>query len=143
MEYYINLNGSSIGPMNHEQMLAYNVNEQTPVSRDGINWAPLYTYPELMDMIYRRGRTDSQIRHEDVSQKKLICGILAILVGTLGVHYFVLGKVSGGIYCILLSLVTCGLWGIVTLIQGILMLCMSDQDFEQKYMNTPKSFPLF
>lgn len=143
MGYFINLNGSSIGPMNAEQMLAYNIGEQTPVSKDGVNWTPLYTYPELMEMIYRRGRTDNQIHHDDVSQKKLISGILAILVGTFGVHYFVLGKVSGGIYCILLSLVTCGLWGIITLIQGILMLCMSDGEFEQKYMATPKSFPLF
>ncbi len=143
MGYFINLNGSSIGPMSPDQMLAYNVGEQTPVSRDGINWAPLYTYPELMEMIYRRGRTNNQIRREDVSQKKLICGILAILVGTLGVHYFVLGKMTGGIYCILLSLVTCGIWGVVTLIQGILMLCMNDDEFEQKFMNTPKNFPLF
>lgn len=143
MEYFIKLNGTPIGPMKAEQMLAYNVNEQTPVSRDGSQWAPLYSYPELMDMIYRRGRTSSQLHDENVSQKKLLCGILAIIVGTFGVQYFVLGKVSGGIYTILLSIVTCGLWGIVTLIQGILMLCMSDSEFERKYMDPTKSFPLF
>lgn len=143
MEYFIKLNGTPIGPMKAEQMLAYNVNEQTPVSRDGSQWAPLYSYPELMDMIYRRGRTSSQLHDENVSQKKLLCGILAIIVGTFGVQYFVLGKESGGIYTILLSIVTCGLWGIVTLIQGILMLCMSDSEFERKYMDPTKSFPLF
>ena len=43
------------------------------------------------------------------------------------------------ISCFILSAVT----GIVALIQGILMLCMSQQDFENKYVNPAVSFPLF
>ena len=47
--YYITLNNQTIGPMSAEQMMAYNVTNETPVSRDGGEWQPLYTYPELME----------------------------------------------------------------------------------------------
>ncbi|MBD5329183.1 MAG: DUF4339 domain-containing protein [Bacteroides sp.] len=140
MQYYINLNGQTIGPMNIDQMMAYPVNSNTPVSRDGGDWQPLYAFPELMQRIQYKG---SGAYNSDISAKKTLCGILAILVGTLGVQYFVLGKTAGGLITILLSLVTCGAWGIVTLVQGILMLCMSDQDFEQKYINSTSTLPLF
>lgn len=72
-----------------------------------------------------------------------VAGLLAILIGTLGVQYFYLGKVGGGLLTILLSLVTCGLWQVVVLIQGILMLCMTNEEFERKYVTNPSTFPLF
>ena len=141
MQYYINLQGNTIGPMTKEQMMAYNVDTQTAVSKDGGDWRPLYTYPELMSELQNK-KPSSQVDQE-VSSKKTLCGILAILLGTLGIQYFVLGKTAGGLITILLSIVTCGAWGIVTLIQGILMLCMSDADFKRKYMDSTSTLPLF
>lgn len=135
--YYLYINNQLIGPMTAHQLNAYNVNPQTQISTDeGQSWKPLYAYPELMS-IYA-ARTNSEI-----GNRKIMCGIFAILLGTLGVQYFVLGKVGGGLLTILLSIVTCGAWGIVTLIQGILMLTMDDQTFDQKYVNTTKTFPIF
>lgn len=72
-----------------------------------------------------------------------VAALLAILVGTLGVQYFYLGKVGGGLLTILLSIVSCGLWGIVVFIQGILMFCMTNEEFERKYVQNPATFPLF
>lgn len=72
-----------------------------------------------------------------------VAALLAILLGGLGIQYFYLGKVSAGIICIVLTIVTCGLWEIVTLIQGILMFCMTNAQFRQKYVATNASFPLF
>lgn len=72
-----------------------------------------------------------------------VAGLLAILVGTLGIHYFYCGKTGGGFICLLLSIVTCGMWGILTLIQGIMMMCMRSDEFERKYVNSPATFPLF
>ncbi len=72
-----------------------------------------------------------------------IAALLAILLGGLGIQYFYLGKSTAAIITILLSLVTCGLWEIVMFIQGILMLCMSNYDFNQKYVDTQSSFPVF
>ena len=57
--------------------------------------------------------------------------------------YFYVGKVAGGFICLLLSVITCGIWNIVTLIQGILMLTMSQADFEKKYVLNNSTFPLF
>lgn len=72
-----------------------------------------------------------------------VAGLLAILVGTLGVHYFYLGKVGGGLLTILLCFITCGLWSFLVLVQGILMLCMTNEEFERKYVTNQSSFPLF
>lgn len=72
-----------------------------------------------------------------------VAGLLAIFLGGIGVQYFYLGKTMAGVITILLTLVTCGLWEIVTLIQGILMLCMTNVDFRHKYLLTTSSFPLF
>ena len=72
-----------------------------------------------------------------------VTALLAIFLGGLGIQYFYLGKVTAGLLTILLTIVTCGLWEIVTLIQGIMMFCMDNRSFCQKYVETNKSFPLF
>lgn len=139
--YYITLNNQTVGPMSVEQMMAYPVTAETPVSRDGGSWMPLYTFPELMSAMQYSGR--SQNADVEVSSKKTLCGIMAILLGTLGIQYFVIGKTAGGFITILLSIVTCGLWEVVTLIQGIMMLCMSNADFKRKYIDSTSTLPLF
>lgn len=139
--YYLTINGSTVGPMTAEQIFSYNVDQQTPVSKDGGAWAPLYTYPELMELYNRTGR--AALQESEVASKKTLTGIMAILFGGLGVQYFVLGRVGAGFLTILLTLVTCGLWEILTLIQGIMMLCMSDADFKKKYIDNPATLPLF
>ena len=136
MNYYISFNNQIIGPMGPHQIFAYNPNPNTPVSVDGLNWQPLYLFPELMNMYNDRNR-------QNVSSNKVLCGIMAILFGTLGIQYFILGKVAGGFITILLSIITCGAWGIITLIQGILMLCMSDSEFQRKYVDSTSTLPLF
>ena len=72
-----------------------------------------------------------------------VAALLAIFIGSLGIHYFYLGKNTAGIIAIIVSLVTCGLFGIIWLIQGILMFTMSQADFERKYVYSTSSFPLF
>ncbi|KAF0108351.1 MAG: hypothetical protein FD146_925 [Anaerolineaceae bacterium] len=64
-------------------------------------------------------------------KNKLAAALLAIFLGGLGVHKFYLGKVGAGI----LYLVFCwtGVPEIVGIIEGILMLMMSDEDFSAKY----------
>lgn len=72
-----------------------------------------------------------------------VAGLLAIFLGYLGIEYFYIGKWQGGIITILLSLITCGGWSVITLIQGIMMLCMSNSEFRRKFVDTPSIFPLF
>lgn len=76
-----------------------------------------------------------------------IAALLAIFLGALGIHYFYLGKSTPGIVFLVASLITCGILatitGIISLIQGIMMFCMSQEEFENKYVNPANSFPLF
>lgn len=72
-----------------------------------------------------------------------VCALLALLLGAFGVQYFYLGKTGAGIISIILGLCTCYIWQIVTFIQGILMFCMSNNEFRQKYVLSQSSFPLF
>ena len=71
-----------------------------------------------------------------------IAAILAILLGSLGIHYFYIGKPTGGIVYLILTVISCGtIPAILGLVQGIMMLCMSNQEFERGYVLTPSSFP--
>ena len=72
-----------------------------------------------------------------------VCALLAIFLGGLGVQYFYLGKTTGGILSILLTLVTCGIWEIVALVQGILMFVMDNRAFVKKYVVSQSKFPVF
>ena len=74
---------------------------------------------------------------------RLTAGLLALFLGGLGIHYFYLEKTTAGLLSILLSLCTCGIWQIIMLIQGIIILTMTDEDFNEKYYNTDKTFPIF
>lgn len=77
------------------------------------------------------------------ASNKTLVGIMALLFGGLGVQYFILGKVGAGLICILLTLVTCGLWSTLMFAQGIVILCMSEQDYQAKFVNPAKTFPVF
>ncbi|MCH5222234.1 MAG: TM2 domain-containing protein [Muribaculaceae bacterium] len=72
-----------------------------------------------------------------------VAALLAILLGSFGVHYFYLNKVGAGILTLILSAITCGVFGIIILIQGIMMLCMTNEQFRAKHVTTNSSFPLF
>ncbi|KAB1156918.1 TM2 domain-containing protein [Flavobacterium luteum] len=65
--------------------------------------------------------------------KKVVAGILAILVGYLGIHKFILGYTTEGIIQIVLSIITCGIAGIVPFIEGIIYLTKTDEEFYNTY----------
>ncbi len=71
---------------------------------------------------------------QDVNSKKILCGVLGIVLGGLGIHRFILGDTTGGILRIVITLVTCGVGSIIGLIEGIIYLTKSDQEFYQTYM---------
>jgi TM2 domain-containing membrane protein YozV len=65
--------------------------------------------------------------------KRIICGIMGILLGVFGIHRFILGDVTGGILRIVISIVTCGVGSWIGFIEGIIYLTKSDADFIQTY----------
>lgn len=73
--------------------------------------------------------------------KKILAGVLAIILGGFGVHKFVLGYTKEGIIILVITLIlgilTCGIagWvmGILGLIEGIIYLTKSDEEFYATY----------
>jgi TM2 domain-containing membrane protein YozV len=77
---------------------------------------------------------------EDVKNKKLVAGLLGILLGWTGAHKFYLGMTTPGIIQLILGVFTCGVGGIIGLIEGIIYLTKSDQDFYQQYIVEKKQW---
>jgi len=74
------------------------------------------------------------------AEKKVLCGVLGIILGGFGVHRFLLGDVVGGIIRIVLTFVTCGIGSLIGLIEGIIYLTKSDQQFVDEYITGKKGW---
>ena len=72
------------------------------------------------------------------ASKKIAAGICGILLGSLGIHKFILGYNKEGLIMLLVSLLTCGfgapIIGVIGLIEGILYITKSDEEFVQTYV---------
>jgi len=83
-----------------------------------------------MNVIDENGNAIPDSRNES---KRVIAGILAILMGAFGVHKFVLGYTTQGIFMLAITVLTCGVGASVTaligLIEGIIYLTKSDEEF--------------
>ena len=78
------------------------------------------------------------------ADKKIIAGICGILLGALGIHKFILGYTKEGVIMLVVSLVTCGfaapIMSIIGLIEGIIYLTKSDEDFVRIYVTGRKGW---
>ena len=71
---------------------------------------------------------------------RMTCAILGIVVGGLGIHKFVMGQTTPGIIQILATFFTCGGAGIIGLIEGIIYLTKTDEEFYQTYVIEKKAW---
>jgi TM2 domain-containing membrane protein YozV len=70
----------------------------------------------------------------DVGAKnKQTAALLAIFLGMFGVHHFYLGSSLAGIVCIAASWLMCGVGWLLAIVEGIMLLMMTDSDFDAKY----------
>ncbi|MHB1157764.1 MAG: TM2 domain-containing protein [Phycisphaerales bacterium] len=76
----------------------------------------------------------------EANSKKVLAGILGILLGGLGIHRFILGDAMGGILRIVITLVTCGMGSLIGLIEGIIYLTKSDEEFKKIYIDEGKKW---
>lgn len=74
------------------------------------------------------------------ADKKVVAGICGILLGGLGVHKFILGYTQEGVIQLVISIVTCGLGGIIGLVEGIIYLTKSDEEFVRTYIQNKKGW---
>lgn len=80
----------------------------------------------------------------EVSNKKLAAGMLGIFLGSFGIHKFVLGYTKAGLIMLLLTLLSCGLagfvMGVIGLIEGIIYLTQTPQQFKAIYLDGRKEW---
>jgi len=92
---------------------------------------------------FKKGAQDAyeQLTGEP-SNKKVLAGILAILFGSLGIHKFILGYNKEGIIMLAVTLISLGFLGwivwVVSIIEGILYLTKTDEEFYQTYQENKK-----
>lgn len=220
--WYLVYEGQRVGPMSKENLLAYRPTPDTQVWCEGMEqWQPLYTIPELMEMLNGGPKTTTPVPSPTVYQQnsygqspygqtthgqnpygqtsygqnpygqtaygqnpygqtsyqqpapaplpvqstsgknKIVAGLLALFLGGLGIQYFYIGKTTAGVLVLLInnliiipailviSFFTLGLGSVLLLveviftIQGIEMLCLSQEDFDKKFVYTKSSFPVF
>lgn len=80
----------------------------------------------------------------DVSGKKIGAGLCGILLGTFGVHKFMLGYTGAGVTMLLVSLLSCFIAApvmhIIGLVEGIMYLTKTDEQFYQEYIVNRKEW---
>lgn len=70
-------------------------------------------------------------------KNKLTSGLLALFLGGIGVHKFYLGQTTAGVLYLLFFWT--GIPAILAAIDGIILLTMSDEDFNKKYNQPAQS----
>jgi TM2 domain-containing membrane protein YozV len=82
--------------------------------------------------------------NNDANSKKIVAGICGILIGALGVHKFILGYTTEGLVMLLVTILTCGfggaVMGIIGLVEGIMYLTKTDEEFANTYIVNKKGW---
>jgi len=76
---------------------------------------------------------------DPADNKRVTAGILALLIGWLGIHKFILGYTGAGIIQILLSLCT-GIGMVIPVVEGIIYLTKTDEEFYDTYVRGTKEW---
>ena len=78
----------------------------------------------------------------DAHSKKMLAGLLAIFLGSLGIHKFVLGYTTAGVIMLLIYFTCIGapIMHVIALIEGIMYLTKTDEEFYQTYIAQKKEW---
>jgi len=78
------------------------------------------------------------------ADKKIVAGILGIVVGGFGIHKFILGYQREGLIMLLVSVLSCGMLAgvmhVIGIVEGIIYLTKTDEQFYQTYMVEKKGW---
>lgn len=147
----IGSDGQQYGPASAEQMRAWlrenRVNAQTLIQPDGAaDWKPVSAFPEFAGDL-KSASPLAVPPPVDLSAKasnKIAAGICGLLLGSFGIHKFLLGYTGAGIIMLLVTLLTCGIAGLVVhvigLIEGIIYLTKTDEEFVRTYVDNRKEW---
>jgi TM2 domain-containing membrane protein YozV len=147
----IGSDGQQYGPVSAEQLrswLAQNrVTAQTLIQPDGATgWKAVNTFPEFAGDLRPAPPLTAPppVNLPARASNKIAAGVCGILLGSLGIHKFILGYTGTGIIMLLVTLLTCGMGGLVMhvigLIEGIIYLAKSDEEFVRLYVDGRKEW---
>ena len=166
MSYHIVINGQQQGPFEVEQLRARGIRPDTLVWKDGMgDWQRADAVPELRHLFASApatavapgppptaqpygGHPQPPVHHygmaTPLSSNRIAAGILAIVIGPLGIHKFILGYTGAGLIMLLVSVLTCGIGAIVMqiigIIEGIIYLTKTDEQFHHEYVANRKEW---
>jgi TM2 domain-containing membrane protein YozV len=147
----IGTDGRPYGPASAEEMqrwIAENrVNAQTLVQMEGSQeWKPLGSFSEFASGLKAVPPPIAPPPSTVASRasNKIPAGICGILLGWLGIHKFILGYTGAGLIMLLVSVLSCfillPIMHIIGLIEGIIYLCKSDEEFVRTYVDRRKEW---
>lgn len=144
------------GPVSADQIrqwLAQNrVNMQTMALAEGaIDWKPLSLFPEFASDLKPASLAvpasypnPPPAYFNPRASNKIGAGICGILLGSLGIHKFILGYTGAGLIMLLVSILSCGFLApivhLIGLIEGIIYLCKSDDEFVRVYVDNRREW---
>ena len=156
----IGADGQQYGPATIEQLRAWTaenrVRADTLVQAEGSQeWKPLKSFPELAGEVKPplAGPPPQISAFSARASNKIAAGVCGILLGSLGIHKFILGYNSTGVIMLTITLgsfvlgfITCGIliplaWlasvamHVIGLIEGIIYLTKTDEEFVRVYVD--------
>ena len=153
----IGKDGQPYGPIGADQLRVWiaenRATAQTLVQTEGApDWKPLGALPEFAaDLKPPMAATAMPPAYgippcapNPRAANKIPAGICGILLGSLGVHKFILGYTGAGLIMLLVTVLTCGIGacvtGLIGLIEGIIYLCKPDDEFVRVYVDGRKEW---
>ena len=147
----VGVDGQQYGPVSAEELRRWiadkRANAQTLVQAEGrLDWKPLGSFSEFASEL--KGIPPQMAPAPSVvasrASNKIPAGICGILLGSFGIHKFILGYTGAGLVMLLATVLTCGIAGVVMhligLIEGIIYLCKSDEEFVRTYVDGRKAW---
>jgi TM2 domain-containing membrane protein YozV len=153
----IGKDGQQYGPVTAEQLRVWiaenRANAQTQVQADGSpEWKLLGSLPEFaadlkpppLSAVPPPTITPPPSTTNPKASNKIAAGICGILLGSLGVHKFILGYTGAGLIMLLVTVLTClagsPVMHLIGLIEGIIYLSKSDDEFVRIYVEGRKEW---
>ena len=119
----------------NDDLAQYCAGCQAPLGSGSVGYQPMQSVNQGQQLV------DWQAQGAD---KKMAAGICGILLGSLGVHKFIMGYTTEGVIMLAISLVSCGILAIVPsvigIVEGIMYLTKSDEEFVRTYIQGRKGW---
>ena len=149
----LGIDGQQYGPVPAEQIrrwLAENrLNAQTLVQLEGTqDWKPLVSFSEFASDFKSPPPLTSAVppmaMPHSKAGTKIAAGVFGIVLGSLGIHKFILGYTGAGLVMLLVTLLTCfiasPIMHLIGMIEGIIYLTKSDEEFVKTYIENRREW---